>query len=267
MQRGLRAFLLLSLLGSSAALAQPGADPATVVEQVEASYENLEYDEAAARARSALARFEAFTPDQLVRLHTTLGLILYARSNELEASEQFRAALSLDPELTLDPLFVSPVTLAFFEDTKATLTRENDTAAQDPVPTIRYIRLEDPRPAATWRSALLPGWGQRYKGETTKGWILTGLATATAAGTLTAHLQYEQAREAYLAETDPARVAERADTQNRWYNTRGALALGMTAVWLYAAADAVLTGGPVEPAPTALQLRPTLGGASVRLRF
>lgn len=267
MQRGLRALLLLSVFGSSAALAQPGADPGSVVEQVEAAYENLEYDEAEAQARRALARFEVFTPDQLVRLHTTLGLILYARRDELEASEQFRAALSLDPELTLDPLLVSPVTLAFFEDTRATLLRENDTAAQEPIPTIRYIRLEDPRPAATWRSAVLPGWGQRYKGEATKGWILTGLATATTAGTLAAHLQYEQAHDAYLAETDPDRIRERDDTQNRWYNARGGLALGMAAVWLYAAADAVLTGGPEDAEPSALQLRPTPGGARLVLRF
>ncbi|NNF57930.1 MAG: hypothetical protein HKN04_06780 [Rhodothermaceae bacterium] len=267
MQRRFPALLLLSLLGASAAMAQPGADPATVVSQVEAAYENLEYGEAEARARSALARFEVFTPDQLVRLHTTLGLILYARGDELEASEQFRAALSLDPELTLDPLLVSPVTLAFFEDTKATLIRESDTAAQDSAPTVRYIRLEDPRPAATWRSAVLPGWGQRYKGETAKGWILTGLAAATAAGTLTAHLQYEQAHQEYLDERDPTRIPERDATQNRWYDTRGVLALGMAAVWLYAAADAVLVGGPGEASEAALQLRPTLSGARLQWRF
>jgi len=44
---------------------------------------------------------------------------------------------------------------------------------------------------SVWRSALVPGWGQRYKGEKKKGWIFTGVA----AGLLgTSALTYANAR-------------------------------------------------------------------------
>lgn len=264
----LRFGVLVLLVVAGGALAQPGADPATVVEQVEVAYENLDYDAAEAQARRALARFEAFTPDQLVRLHTTLGLILYARGNDLEAAEEFRAALSLDPALTLDPLLVSPVTLAFFEDTRAVLAREADAAGQDTAPVVRYIRVEDPRPAAAWRSALVPGWGQHYKGNSTKGWVLTGLWATTLAGGAYAHVQRQNAREVYLAETDPSRIAERYDTFDTWHKMRGGLLLGTAAVWIYAAADAALAGGSdSSQRASAIQVSPAPGGFVLRVRF
>lgn len=261
--RGLMRFLARFILLLPATLcAQPAADPATLVERVESAYENLAYDDAEALARNALARFEAFSPDQLIRLHTTLALILYARGEELEAAEQFRGALTLSPDLRLDPLLVSPVTLAFFEETKAAFVRERN-VEDSPEVAIRYIQLYDERPAATWRSAVLPGWGQRYKGEGAKGWVMTGLWVATLGGAAVAHIQRQDARNVYLAETDPALVADRFDTYNTWHKARGGLLIGAMAVWVYAAVDALTSGGP----QSSLQISATPSGISIGLRF
>ena len=261
--RGLMGFLVGFILLLPATLcAQPAADAAILVERVESAYENLAYDDAEALARNALARFEAFSPDQLIRLHTTLALILYARGEELEAAEQFRGALTLSQDLRLDPLLVSPVTLAFFEETKAAFVRERD-VEDSPEVAIRYIQLYDERPAATWRSAVLPGWGQRYKGEGAKGWVMTGLWVATLGGAAAAHIQRQDARDVYLAETDPALVADRFDTYNTWHKARGGLLIGAMAVWAYAAVDALTSGGP----QSVLQISPTPSGISIGLRF
>ena len=87
--RGLMRFFVGFILLLPATLcAQPAADPATLVERVESAYENLAYDDAEALARNALSRYEAFSPDQLIRLHTTLALVLYAGGEELEAAEE-----------------------------------------------------------------------------------------------------------------------------------------------------------------------------------
>ena len=261
--RGLMRFLVGFILLLPATLcAQPAADPAILVERVESAYENLAYDDAEALARNALVRFDAFSPDQLIRLHTTLALILYARGEELEAAEQFRGALTLSQDLQLDPLLVSPVTLAFFEETKAAFVRERDVEGS-PGGAIRYIQLHDERPAATWRSTVLPGWGQRYKGEGAKGWVITGLWVATMGGAAVAHLQRQDARDVYLAATDPALVADRFDTFNTWHKARGGLLIGAAAVWAYAAVDALTSGGPPSP----LRISPTPSGISIGLRF
>src|SRR5690606_33870504 len=124
--------LLLGLLLAAASAAQPGSSPAAVVAEVEAAYERFDYEAAEAPARQALANHEAFTPGQLVRLHTLLGLLLYARGEGLEAATQFRAALTLAPSLTLDPLLVSPATIAFFEETRGTFLQEQETGGESP---------------------------------------------------------------------------------------------------------------------------------------
>jgi hypothetical protein len=257
--------LLLGLLLAGAAAAQPAlpvADPAAAVAEVEAAYERLDYETAEALAREALTHYEAFSPGQLVRLHTLLGLILYARGEALEAAVEFRAALTLDPTLTLDPLLVSPATIAFFEQTKEAFLREQAEGAE-PDGVVRYVPVYDPRPAALVRSLALPGWGQRYKGETVKGWVVTGVWAAGLAGAAATELGYRQAREAYLEETDPALVPERGDTMDAWYKARNNVLLGVGVVWALAVLEAGVTGGT----EAAVAVGPTPGGAALRIRF
>lgn len=261
--------VLLALFGAAPLKAQPAEDPSSLLARVERAYENLDYDEAEALARQALARFSLFTPDQLVRLHTTLGLIFYARNESGEAAEQFRLALGIDPTLTLDPLLVSPVTLAFFEETKADFERES-TAGHSAEATVRYVVVTDPRPSAAMRSMVLPGWGQHYKGEPAKGWVLTGAWMATLIGGTAAHVRYQSTHDAYLETVNtpenPTAIEDAFAVTNRWYKARGALLLGAGAVWAYALVDAIASGGAPESPPD-VQLVPTPGGAILRLRF
>lgn len=254
--------LLGLLFGGEQVMAQPDTDPLGLLAAMRDAYERLDYETAERRAREALDMHEAYSADQLVEVHTTLGLIHYARNEPLEAREQFEAALSLDPALELDPLLVSPKTLEFFDGVRASFTAEGG-AEREPI--IRYVRVQDPRPAATMRSVVLPGWGQLYKGERVKGWALVGLWSATAAGAVTAHLLRSQARSDYLAATDPAVITERYDTFNAWHRTRTGFAIGAAAVWAFAAVDALVVGGPSQQ-----PVRVGLGagaGLSVRVRF
>jgi tetratricopeptide (TPR) repeat protein len=273
--RGAGAYQLLRLLGLALSLAavpaaaQPGPDPAAAVSAVEAAYEALDYAQAEALARQALARSEAFTRAQLVRLHTTLGLLLFARNDALGASEQFRAALSLDQALTLDPVLVSPVTLAFFDETKGAFLRERAGEVVGTGPAVRYVVVRDVRPDAALRSIVLPGWGQRMKGQRAKGWVLTGAWAGALGASVATHIQRGRARQEYLRDdiTDPDSIAANYRHYNRWHRARGALLLGAGVVWAAAIVDALATGAPEAPgaAPARLAVEPA--GAGLRLRF
>lgn len=216
-------------------------DAAGLLRAMQDAYARFDYETAEQRAREALDAYDAFSPDQLVQVHTTLGLILHASNEPLEAEEHFAAALSLDPTLSLDPVLVSPKTLEFFDEVRA---RRSPTDPAGREPTVRYVRVRDPRPAATLRSLAVPGWGQLYKGERAKGWVLLGTWGALAGGTAAAHVLRAGARRDYLDATDPDEVASRYDTYNTWHRTRGVLALGTLAVWTYAALDALVLSGP-----------------------
>lgn len=266
MRRSLLLGMLVLLLGAEAARAQP--DPAGLLAAMRDAYGRLDYDTAEQRAREALALHERLSADHLVETHVTLGLILYARNEPIEAREQFEAALSLAPNLRLDPLLVSPKTIAFFEEIRGDV-EQSGTGARSPV--IRYVRVHDPRPAAALRSLAVPGWGQLYKGEAVKGWALVGVWGAAAGGTLVAHFKRQSAEEAYLAARDPQEIQDRYDDFNRWHKARGALALGLAAVWTYATLDALVLGGPEIPEVGAFELGPVPAGEAVglglRVRF
>lgn len=248
------------VLVASAPAAQP--DAAGLLRAMQDAYARLDYETAEQRAREALDAYDAFSPDQLVHIHTTLGLILHTNNEPIEAEEQFAAALSLDPTLSLDPVLVSPKTLEFFD---AVRTRRGPSVPSGREPEVRYVRTRDPRPAATLRSLAVPGWGQLYKGERTKGWALVGVWGTLAGGTVAAHLLRADARQDYLDATTPDEIADRYDTYDAWHRARGALALGTLAVWTYATLDALVLGGP-EPTGRALVLEPFGNGEAMGMR-
>ncbi len=213
-------------------------EPAVQVARMRAAYERLDYDAADALGLALLQGGRA-TPAELVDVHTTLAFIRFTRNRLAEARAQFRAALSLDPGLALDPLLVSPKILEFFETVRQEHALRPGPA--DEAAAVRYVVVPDRRPAAALRSMAVPGWGQLYKADRRKGRALLAAWAATAGGAAAAHLVRHDARAAYRSETDPARVGERFDRYAAWHKARNNLALAAAGVWVYSYVDALLT--------------------------
>jgi hypothetical protein len=241
------------LLGSVPALAQRTG--AQRVEAIRAAYQRFDYAAAQAEAEGVLEDYAQFSSGELVEVHTLLALIAYAQHEPVEARAQFLSALSLDPELELDPLLVSPKILAFFEEVKAEAPSVQPADAGATAAT-RYVLVSDPRPAAALRSMLVPGWGQLYKGETTKGYVLMGLGSAMVLGAATAQVLRARAEDDYLAEQDPALIEDRYEAFDRWHKARNGLLLGAAAVWAYAFVDALIVAPPAVAAHSRLRIAP-----------
>jgi tetratricopeptide (TPR) repeat protein len=255
--------LLLLLVFAGAAHAQP-VDPADLLRALRESTARLDYDTAEQRAREVLARFDAFSPSQLVEAHTTLGIVLHARNEATEARREFEAALSLDPALRLDSVLVSPKTVELFEEVRATRRAGPSEATQ--APAVRYVVLPDRRAGAALRSLAVPGWGQFHKDERRRGWAYAATAGAGALSTVAAHVARARARDRYLAATAPLDIAARYRTYNRTHQLRGALALGTAAAWTASVLDALITGAP-RPAGVALAPSTAPAGLALRVRL
>lgn len=232
------------------AAAQDPDSPEGLVAEIRAAFNALDYERVDSLARQALERHEAYRPGVLVDIHTLHGLSSYYRGSESVARVQFEAALSLDPTLALDPLMVPPRALDFFREVKDRMQVVQQTPQAST--SLRYIVLEDDRPAAVLRSFVAPGWGQLYKEQTTKGIALLSLWTTSAGGGLVAHLARQRAEERYLDATGAAAIAQHYDSFNRWHKIRNNLLLAAAVVWIYSAVDAAVTGGPLAP-PVARQ--------------
>lgn len=241
---------------------QPTAPP---VEAMWQAYQRLDYEAAADSARKALQQIDRYGPDALAEIHTILGLIHYSRNQPAEARRQFASALSLDAALELDPLLVSPKILAFFEEVRAEAGPASPTPGTAAAP-VRYVVVQDRRAEAVLRSMVLPGWGQLYKGERTKGAALLGAWGVAAAGAGVTYLRRRQTLRDYEEAGTVEEALARYGPYNRWYRAHRAVLLGAAGLWLYSYVDALIAQG-TPPASARLQVIPlSTSAASVRLQ-
>jgi len=233
--------LALATLSTRPAEAAGGTADSLTVDDVVHAWEELRYDDALEMAGSLLTGRGNLSLDQLVELHKVIGFVTFSDGRLNEAENSFRSALSIEPDLQLDSLYVSPKILDFFRDVRAQfLTEAPEPGARD----IRYLLVEDKRPAAALRSLLMPGWGQIYKGEERKGVILLGTAGGAALGALLTHLAMNNAHDRYLEATDPDLVASRYGRYNDLYRVRNNLLLAAAATWAWSYLDAAFREAP-----------------------
>jgi tetratricopeptide (TPR) repeat protein len=231
---------VVGLLAWSVPPARAQVDDPPSLDAVWAAYRQFDYVTAQRLAQTALDAYE--TPEALAQIHVILGLIAFSRNEQEDARGQFKEALFLDPDVQLDALQVSPKILALFEETRAELSQASEDPPGDPA-TPRYVLVRDPRAEAALRSMMVPGWGQLYKGQRTKGRVLLGAWGLAMAGGATAHVLRQQALDTYLdAGADEAE--KRYATLNRWHKTRNALVMGAIGIWIYSYLDALIIGGP-----------------------
>lgn len=210
------------------------------VNEIKRALQQVEFEIAAALADSAIAHFREYQPAQLAEIHSFRALVFFEQGQSERAEEHLALALQLNPELQLDPIFFSPQIRQQLEVLRPQIVTLNHVA----VPATRYILIDDPRIAATWRSLLLPGWGQHFKGQKTKSRFFSIAAATLAGATLASHLLRNDAEQKYLR-ADANEVAARYDTFNRYHQLRNNLALALGAMWSAAVLDAFIVR--VEP--------------------
>ena len=267
--------LWLALMGAvllfmPVAHVQAQQTPSFWLETLREAYQRLDYERAEEAGRTILQDYQAYSSEALTEVYTTLGIIHFTQDNQPVARRHFENALALTPALQLDPNLTSPKILAFFEEVQANQMATLPGPGETPTAEVRYVLVQDPRPAAAMRSMVLPGWGQRYKAEQKRGWIFTGAFAGLGAGALTTHLLRQDAQRQYRAEADPARIEDRYQSFNQWHKTRNNLALAAGAVWVASYLDALLRPtvfeSPVEQAAVQVHATP-LPTPQVAVRF
>ncbi len=220
--------------------------------EIKRALQQAEFQIAADLADSAVANFGEYTPAQLAEIHAFRALVFFEQSNSARGEEHLALALQLDSSLQLDPIFFSPQIRERLEELRPKIVTLRNSAA----PAVRYVVVSDPRLEAAWRSLLLPGWGQRSKGQKTKGRLFSIAAVTLAGATLTSHILRERAEKDYLNAVNEEEAAARYDTFNRYHLLRNNLALALGIVWGAAALEALITRG--EPKATRLGIIPAL---------
>ncbi len=231
------------------------------VENLQQLYRNLQFEAVIEEGRDLLAHAGELTPHQLATIHEQMALSFFSLGQLDSSRSHFLSLLSLFPDWTLDPIYVSPKIIDFFEQLKHQSVQQNPNApAIAPTPYTRYVVVQDPRPAAAWRSLLLPGWGQWYKAQKKRAYWVGGTVLASAVSTVAAALLEQAAHEDYLAARDEQLIQERYDRYNFWFKTRRTLQTVTIIGWALNVADALWTPASLPP-----QVRLTANGAHIQL--
>lgn len=251
-------FALLTALAINALLPSfsfSQTNAADRVKEIQRSLQRADYGFAQTLADSAIANFKLFAPHELAEIHTLRALVALEQNQTAAADAHFMSALQLAPELKLAPIFFSPSLQARFEELRAKLPKVETPVRVE----TRYIVVPDPRIKAAGKSLVLPGWGQRAKGQRTRGLFFTSAAATLAASTVTSHFLRRAAEDDYR-NADSENVRARYDTFNRYHLLRNNLALSLGVLWSANVLEALLA-----PAPIALGVIPSENPSSNKI--
>jgi tetratricopeptide (TPR) repeat protein len=234
--------LALLCVAVSICIAQevPADSLVRMLEQAKMYYNNGEYEHAIQELEDALQFLKQLTQSDQVEAYKYLAFSYVAFGENEKAKQQFKKALTLDPNLELDPATVSPKIIKVFEEAKAEIVVE---PPEKPVPPVQppVAKKEISTFQATWRSCLIPGWGQMYKGQGGKGTRLMLLGGVTLGAAVLSSMVRANAHEEYLdaPADDPWAMQDAYDKYKNWYNITAVCFAGFAAVYFYNIFDAI----------------------------
>jgi len=207
--------------------------------EMQSLYRNLNFVEVINTGRQFLQSTKSVPPADLIAITELMALSFYQMGEIDSASTYFLSLLSIDPKHELDPIQTSPKIIQFYEQLKKEFLEREEKQA---VPSYRkYIFLKDPRPAAAWRSAIFPGWGQIFKGQNKKGLVVGGMFSTLFTATVISWVQEKRFHDRYLAARQPADIENKYKLYNNWYKARRYLTVLTFSSWVYAFVDALWT--------------------------
>jgi tetratricopeptide (TPR) repeat protein len=231
--------LLCCAIGSVFAQEVPDDSLVRMLEAAKSFYNGGEYESAIRELEDALQYLKQLKSGDQVEAYKYLAFSYVAFGDNEKAKAQFKKALVLNPALKLDPAQVSPKIIKVFEEAKAEMATAPPVIEPEPEPPITPVR-QTSTIGALWRSCLLPGWGQKYKGDSSKGSKLMLAAGVTFGLSAVSITLMSVTHDAYL-DVPPGNSGEMDDKYKMykfWSNAAFFSAVSFGVVYLYNIYDA-----------------------------
>ncbi len=241
---------LANFVSSLSASAAPAAsDPMASANSL---YSQGQYDQAIAAYNQVLAQ----DPNN-ARAYQGLGNCYYAKRDKANAVKNYQQALNLNPNNTSLSQFMASYSPGSSSGASGTQVASAATGPKDWL-----------QPA--WRSAILPGWGQFYNNQDSKGLILGGITLGMLGGVIGTYIVGSNAENQYLSLTDPnANYDTPYNTWETMANLNHIFYIGFGLAYAYTIIDAIWNAQPVRLAyePPALNVAWMDGGPRVNYRL
>ncbi|UCE18063.1 MAG: tetratricopeptide repeat protein [Gemmatimonadota bacterium] len=211
------------------------------IDKIIEAYTQFQFTDVITLAHQALTTDPPPSEEIRVQIYTYLGFAYTALGENDKAKENFEEALTLDPSLTLDPIYVSPKIIAIFSEAKAAVETSQEKIEREPVQPFPISITKDKRSGGAWRSLLVPGWGQLYKGQKQKALAIFTVHTINLGATLYLHLKMEDAHDEYRRARDPVTIEATYDRYNSYHKKRNYLLIFTALVWISSHIDAAVS--------------------------
>ena len=254
MNRRLFGALAVFVVCGSTALGQ-SAD--STLRAANALYSNGAYESAELAARRLMEQ-GPMADSIRIQAEQIIAFALVAQGKNDLAREHFEAILQISPSFDLDPVLTSPKILTVFQQAKL-----RSGVARQTAPGSGAIS-ESSTAGVTFRAIVFPGWEQYYRGRATAGLVFAGAGVLSLGSAVACEILRARARRDYLSATQPADIASKYDTYNRYYRGEVYSFIAFTAVYVASELDVFLNDSQsVEIRPS---LRP-VSGSGVVLTF
>jgi hypothetical protein len=190
------------------------------------------------------------TPDEIARVNLTAGYALIMLNREAEARRSFARALDAVPDLTLDPVQVSPKFRMVFDEVKAERPARIETSPQQLQVDTSAQRNPSRFATAMWSNLVVPGSGQWKMGYRLRGALLFGAEAACLTVLIINATEMQDSRSDYLAATEPEAIRHAYRRYNQDY--QAVSIAGISAAVIYLAAQADLVRLNIKPASLTL---------------
>lgn len=162
-----------------------------------------------------------------IPFRVVLATIYVARDQQGFALSEFRRIIAVNPAFEMDPVLTSPKIITVFGQAKREYVEQ--VLSQ---PEAFRLPEADAKLSASWRSAILPGWGQVYKQQKVKATVFGVLQAVTLVAFVASIVETKSRKDDYLGIHDynSPLIEERYNDYRSAYRARnilGYLTLGV----------------------------------------
>lgn len=208
--------------------------------QVESLYNQGQYQKVLDNIENIFRTEKNLSVTTLVQLYTYQAFSYVALDKKESAINAFRYLLIINPDITLDPRFVSPKIIELFEESKRLV---GDTLQLKPS---IFISTEKTGSSGKLlrnqaiKSLLYPGLGQLSQNKKTKGYSFLGGETISLIGLITSHFLTNSAHQKYLDNRDISKMDELYNNYASLYSARTGFIISSVGIWILSYIDATL---------------------------
>jgi tetratricopeptide (TPR) repeat protein len=222
----------LTISGAATAQTIPKNSPDSMLEQARTCYNNAEYENAISQLEKTLQFLGLLKRSDQIEAYKYLAFSYVAFGDTDKAKEQFKKLLALNPRLELDPVTVSPKIIKVFDETKSEMPVSfTAQPAHEPI-------VKD-RGEIVAHSVVLPGWGQMYRGDKSKGKKIMIAAGVSLVAAIITGIISNTRHNGYLNAVDEAAIDNAYKSYKVWYNASSACFVSFLGVYLYNVGDAI----------------------------